>query len=42
LSRLFEKTTRKHRILRFVEKQTGNTRNATRKKAERFMKKIKA
>jgi hypothetical protein len=41
LSRLFERATRKDRILRFVQKQTKNTRNATRKKAERFIKKMK-
>lgn len=40
LSRLFERATHKDRIVRFVRKQTRNSRNATRKKAERFMKKI--
>lgn len=42
LSKIFERAKRKDRILRFIEKQTGNARNATRKKAERFLKKMKS
>jgi hypothetical protein len=42
LGRLFDRATRKDRIVRFIGKQTKNSRNATRKKAERFMKRMKA
>jgi len=40
LGRLFDKTKRREQVLKLVKKQLKNPRNATRKKAEKFVKKL--
>ena len=41
ISTYFDKLEDKERTIEFVRRQTKNTRNATRKKAEQFLKKYK-